>query len=229
MKKNLSYFVFFVLFLSFLVSGMFICENLMCSSIEDNTSQGIILRSTSRVYQIDCVRATEFDLPTANPAVLDEYGIGSVCEFTDATQDVVLAEYRVPLGMDIAADPNDSTTVLVQPYIQLHWSAPTADPTGDVVNVRWRLRYKWLSTDVTTDLTDASYEATTDTTVNVNTYAKGLVETNIQLSGMNPLDDRLHLQITRVGDATQDTNNGQDANLFDACLYFVIDKLGEPL
>lgn len=229
MKKVFINYLLPVMFFAVIISGLLIRQRVWSSSIVDNTSNGITLQSNARVYQRDCKSATEFDLPTANPAVLDEYGIGSVCEFTDATQDVVLAEYRVPGDMDLSPDPNDSTLVQNQPYIQLHWSAPTADPTGDVVNVRWRLRYKWLSDDVTTDLTDGSYEATTDTTINVATYAKCLVISNIQLTKMSPLDDRLHLQITRVGDATQDTNTGQDANLFDACLFYIADKIGEAL
>lgn len=213
MKKNL---LFLVLFVSFLLSVMFVCDNLMGSSIQDNTSQGIVLRSTSRVYQHDCVRATEFDLPTANPAVLDEWGIGSVLEFTDATQDTALAEYRVPLGIDDSA----------QPYIQLQWCSPTADPTGDVVNVKWQVAYIWLSDDETTD---AAAETTTTVVANVSSTAKGLVETNIQLAGMGSADERLHTQIKRLGDATEDTNDGQDANIFDSCLYFIIDRLGESL
>ena len=217
MKKKIFKVTGLLIILSIIL--LFSIRQIKASSISDNTSNGITLRSNSRAKQIDCKSATEFDLPASNPAVLDEYGIGSVCEFTDATQDVVLAEYRVPLGIDTS----------VQPYIQMHWSCPTADPTGDVVNVRWRLRYKWISSDVSTDLTDSTYEATTDTTVNVNTYGKGLVETNIQLANMTSADDRLHLQITRVGDATQDTDTRADANLFDECLYFIINKLGEAL
>lgn len=226
MKKNLSFLVLFVLFLLLIVSGMFICDELIGSGIQDNVSRGITLQSTSRVYQHDCKSATEFDLPTANPAVLDEWGIGSVCEFTDATQDVVLAEYRIPLGIDKTLDPNDSTVTLYQPYIQLQWASPTADPTSDTIKVRWQIAYLWLADDETTD---GSAEITTISLPNVSTTANGLVETNIQLASMSALDERLHVQITRLGDHTSDTNDGQDANLFDTCFYYIMNKLGESL
>jgi hypothetical protein len=216
MKKSFTAYLLIVLSFLLILSGIFYCKKVRCSSIEDNTSQGIVLRSTSRAYQQDCVRATEFALTATLPAVLDDWGIGSVCEFTDATQDVVSAEYRIPLDIDASA----------QPYLQLQWASPTADPTSDSIKVRWQIAYLWLADDETTD---GSAETTTISLANVSTTAKGLVETDVQLSGMTATDERLQVQITRIGDHTSDTNDGQDANLFDACLYYIINKLGEPL
>lgn len=216
MKKTFCKYIVVILSFVLVLSGVVLTNKLMGSSIRDNTSQGIILQSTSRVKQIDCVSAPEFQLPTSNPAVLDEYGIGSVLEFTDATQDIALAEFRVPLGIDTSA----------QPMLQLEWSCPTADPTGDVVNVKWQIGYLWIAEDGTTD---GAAETTTSAVYNVSSTAKGLVETDIQLASMASTDKRLHVQITRLGDATDDTANGVDANLFDMCLYYIINRLGEPI
>lgn len=215
MKGKLSA-VIIVLFIVLAFISPFLVNEIKSSSVSDNISRGIILKSTGRVKQIDCVRATEFDLPTTRPAVLNEYGIGSILEFTDATQDISLAEFRFPLEIDTS----------VQPMLQLQWSCPTADPTGDVINVKWQIAYIWLAEDATTD---DSAETTISDVYNVSSTAKGLVEIDIQLANMASTDKRLHVQITRLGDATSDTADGVNANLFDACLYFILNKLGEPL
>lgn len=215
MRKKILNAVIILLVISAFASLFFI-NNIKASHVSDNTSRGITLKSTARVKQRDCVNATEFGLPGTRPAVLAEYGIGSVLEFTDATQDICFAEFRVPLGIDTSA----------QPMLQMEWACDTPDPTGDVVNVRWQITYLWLAEDATAD---AAADATSDAVYNVSSTAKGLVESDIQLAGMASTDKRLRARITRIGDATQDTANGVNADLFDACLYFIINKLGEPI
>jgi len=212
LKSRITLLIIFIIFSLFLFSNV----SIRASSISDNTSRGITLQSTSRVKQIDCIRATEFGLPGTRPAVLAEHGIGSILEFTDATQDISLAEFRVSLGIDTSA----------QPMLQLQWACDTPDPTGDVVNVRWQITYAWFGEDATTDI---AADATSDAVYNVSSTAKGLVESDIQLSGMASTDKRLRAKITRIADGTDDTANGVNADLFDACLYFIINKLGESL
>ena len=148
--------------------------------------------------------------------MLAEHGIGSVLEFTDATQDICLAEFRVPLGIDTSA----------QPMLQVEWACDTADPTSDSIKVRWQITYAWFGEDATTDI---AADATSDAVYNVSTTAKGLVESDIQLAEMTSTDKRLRAKITRIADGTDDTANSVNADLFDACLYYIINKLGETL
>jgi hypothetical protein len=195
---------------------MFLCNETKSSSIRDNTSRGIILNGPARVKQIECVDAMGMKLPAANPATSVEYGFGAAIEFSDATIDSSLVRIRVPKDIDYT----------VQPMLQLEWSCPTADPTGDIVNVRWEITYTWLAIDETSDVTSGT---TIANNYNVSETAKGLVETDIQLADFSSDDNFLYTKIVRRADATPDTADSAVVNLFDACLYYTKNKLGEPL
>jgi len=187
--------------------GMFVCKDTQSSSVRDNTSQGIILTSTSRVNQTTCAR---FKLPTANPAVMAEHGLGDVIEFTDATQDTVLGTIKVPKGIDTSA----------QPKLQIEWSG---DATGDT---RFAVTYVWISDDETTDVTSGT---TVTDDYSSGSVVKGLTESEVQLAGMAASDMYLQFKIVRVADHTNDTIDGQDVNIRDACLLYTINRLGESL
>lgn len=206
MKKSfVNVLIFILVLLAIIVS--FVCNNAKSSSITDNTSRGIVLVSTARVKKSTCAR---FKLPAANPAAIAEHGLGDVIEFTDATQDAVLGSIKIPEDID--------TTV--QPMLQIEWSG---DATGDA---RLALTYVWIASDETTDETSG-----TAVTANYTSGAvvKGLTEDNIQLAGMTSSDLYLKFKIQRIGDHTDDTVNGQDVNISDACLYYTANKLGEAL
>lgn len=213
MKKGLLNVSIFLIVLIAAFS-MFLTDNGDTSSISNNTSRGIILTSTARVKKTTC--ATEYKLPTTNPAAIVEHGIGFVYEFSDATPDTVLSRYKVPKDIDPS----------VQPMLQLMWSCPTAEPTDDSVNVRWEITYIWIVNDLSTDSTSS-----TTITGNYNTsdYAGGLVETNIQLAGFEASDDVLFAKIVRRADATPDTADSAAVNLLDSLLYYTSNKLGESL
>lgn len=185
------------------------------SSVSNNISQGIVLESTSRVKRIECVNASGFRLPTTNPATLTDFGSGSVLVFADETADYDNGRISIKVPKDI-----DST---VQPFLQLDWSC---DAATDDVNVRWEVTYIWLGEDETSDATSDAI-ITGDYTISDTT--KGLVESDIQLSNFLSTDKSLHANIARRSDATQDTSDGQNANIFGACLYYTANKLGEPL
>jgi len=185
------------------------------SSVSDNVSTGITLKSVARVKQIECINASGFRLPTTNPAVLTDFGSGSVLVFADETADYDNARMSIKVPKDI-----DST---VQPYLQLDWSC---DAATDDVNVRWEVIYIWLAEDETSDATS---DATITGDYTISDTTKGLVESDIQLSNFLSTDKYLHVNIARRSDATQDLADGQNANIFGACLYYTKDKLGEPL
>jgi len=185
------------------------------SSVSDNVSTGIILESVARVKQIECINANGFRLPTTNPAVLTDFGSGSVLVFADETADYDNSRMSLKVPKDI-----DST---VQPYLQLDWSC---DAATDDINVRWEIIYIWLAEDETSDATS---DATITGDYTISDVTKGLVESDIQLSNFLSTDKYLHVNIARRSDATQDTSDGQNANIFGACLYYTKDRLGEPL
>jgi len=215
MRKGFINILFFILIL-IAAFYLFIPKPGDTSSVRDNISRGIILTSTSRVKKVECIEAIGIQLPSANPAALVEYGLGAAVEFSDATIDSSLVRIRIPKDIDSS----------VQPKLQLEWSCPTADPTGDVVNVRWEVTYTWLAADETSDVTTGT---TVTGNYNVSSTAKGLVETDIQLAGFVSSDNFLYAKIVRRADATPDTANSAVVNLFDSCLYYTANKLGESL
>ena len=186
------------------------------SSVSDNVSTGITLKSVARVMQTECINASGFRLPTTNPAALTDLGLGgSMLVFADETADYDNARMAVKVPKDI-----DST---VQPYIQLDWSC---DAATDDVNVRWEVTYLWIGADETSDATS---DAVVTGDYTISDVTKGLVESDIQLANFLYTDKFLYVNIARRSDATQDTSDGQNANIFGACLYYTKDKLGEPL
>jgi hypothetical protein len=207
--KNKKGFINIIIFLLviFALIGMFLCNDTRSSSVTDNTSRGIVLVSTARVNLTECAR---FKLPAANPAAIAEHGLGDVIEFTDATQDAVLGTIKIPKGID--------TTV--QPKLQIEWSG---DATGDT---RLALTYVWIGSDETTDETSGT---TVTDDYSSGTVVKGLTESEVQLAGMAAGDMYLQFKIARIADHTNDTIDGQDVNIKDACLLYTINRLGESL
>jgi len=219
MKKgflNISIFLI-VLIAAF---SLFLTDSGDTSSIQENISRGIILKSTSRVKKTECVNANGFKLPTTNPAVLKDAtsDVGSILEFKDETSDYDNARLSIKVPKDI-----DSS---VQPMLQLEWFCTTAEPTDDSLNIRWEIIYIWTALDETSD---ASGDVTYAGNYNASDIAKGLIETNIQLAGFVAGDRYLQANIARRSDATPDTATGATANILGACLYYTANKLGEAL
>jgi len=219
MKSGVVNVLIFILVISAAI-GLFVCNNGQSSSVKDNTSYGIILTSTSRVKNTECVNANGFKLPTTNPAVLKDAtsDVGSILEFKDETSDYDNARLTIKIPKDI--------DVTVQPMLQFEWFCTTAEPTDDSLNVRWEITYIWTALDETSD---SSGDITYTNNYNASDIAKGLVETNIQLSGFVAGDRYLQANIARRSDATPDTATAATANILGACLYYTANKLGESL
>lgn len=206
MKKGLLNVSIFLIVLIAAFS-MFLTDNGDTSSISNNTSQGIILTSTSRVKKRAQLR---FKLPASNPAAIVEKGLGDAIEFSDATIDTTLALAPIPKDVDFS----------VQPYLQLQWAG---EATGDA---RFEVTYLWIAPDETTDTTSGT---TVTNNYTASTTVKGLVETNIQLAGLEASDDYIKAKIVRRADHTADTVNSATVNIFDAFIYYTSNKLGESL
>lgn len=221
MEKKVSSIVTVLLVVSVLFC-LFSANETKSSSVSDNVSTGITLKSVARVKQSKCMNPDGFKLPTTNPAVLSDHGFGSVLIFEDETADYDNARLNVKIPLDI-----DST---VQPILQIDWSCPTADPTSDSVKIRWEVGYIWLANDESSDATSGVSDAQSITAnYNVSTIANGLVESSVQLADYASTDKYLVVNIARRSDATPDTGTSVAANILGACLYYTKDTLGEPL
>jgi hypothetical protein len=151
--------------------------------------------------------------PDTKPATFVEVGISGAWEFSDATDDTVVANIRVPYRMDRR----------VAPDIGFGWSSPTADPGDDSKQATWQVEYLWTSLD---ESTAAAAEGTLSTTVSASTVANGFVFSSITLTAPSSTDQCLHMRLRRRGDTD---SLGDVAHLHGMCMIFTSYRLGEGL
>jgi len=150
--------------------------------------------------------------PITKPATLVELGISVAWEFSDATDDTIVANFRIPYRMDR----------LVPPTINLAWSSPTVDPGDDSKQAIWQVEYLWTAPEE--DVT-AVAQGTLTVTDSASTVGGGLVLSTVTLIVPSAEDACLHLRIKRLGASD---SLGDVAHLSGICMSFVSDKLGFP-
>lgn len=152
--------------------------------------------------------------PLTKPADEVEHGISVAWEFSDATDDTVMANMRIPNRMDRT----------VAPTFTLGWSSTTQSKFCE-----WQVEYLWTKADGDTKAgaddtllssTDAAGSSTSSGT------AEGLVLTTFTLAVPDANDACLHLRIKRRADLGGDTIDGDTVELHGICLNFTSDKLG---
>jgi len=148
--------------------------------------------------------------PLTKPATLVEHGISIAWEFTDGTDDTVVANMRIPNRMDRT----------VAPTLTLGWSSPVVDPGDDSKQATWQVEYLWTSLDEDTTAVAQDTQSDTDS---ASTVANGLVATTVTLAVPSASDICLHMRIKRRGDID---SLGNVANLVGICMEFTSDKLG---
>ena len=151
--------------------------------------------------------------PITKPATYVEHGIAGAWEFSDATDDTIIATMRIPNRMDRG----------VAPSITLGWSSTTQSAFCE-----WQIEYLWRSADEdTTAGADDTLLSSTDADASVSSAtAEGLVLSTFPLVAPSATDACLHLRIKRRADLVADTINGDTVELLGICLSFTSDKLG---
>ena len=151
--------------------------------------------------------------PTTKPATYVEHGISGAWEFSDATDDTILATMKLPNRMDRT----------VAPSITFGWSSTTTG--GDC---EWQIEYLWRSADEATDAAaDDTLLSSTDADASTSSaVANGLTLSTFPLVAPSATDVCIHLRIKRRADLAADTINGDTVELFGICLNFTTNKLG---
>lgn len=151
--------------------------------------------------------------PTTKPATYVEHGIAGAWEFSDATDDTILATMRIPNKMDRS----------VAPSITLGWSSTTQSAFCE-----WQIEYLWRSADEdTTAGADDTLLSSTDADASTSSAtAEGMVASTFPLVAPSATDICLHLRIKRRADLPADTINGDTVELMGICLSFTSNKLG---
>ena len=154
--------------------------------------------------------------PGTKPATFVDHGISGAWEFSDGTDDTIVANIKFPADMDMTVAP----TTLVG------WSSNTADPGDDSKQAVWQIEY--LYTQVDEDTTAAAQD-TISVTTSASTVSDGLVTSTF--SGMdipNASDICLHARIKRLGADGSDTL-GDTAELHGMCMTYTSNKHGTPI
>jgi len=176
------------------------------------TDGELTLYGTARVLGANWIGAEGLKAPGVKPATQVDLGISIAWEFSDATDDTIVANFRIPNKMDRT----------VAPTLRLAWSCPTADPGDDSVQCVWQVEYLWRASgeDVT-----AAAEGTLTVTTSASTSTDGLVISSVTLTAPSATDECIHLRIKRLGADASDTL-GDVAHLTGICKPFTSDKLG---
>ena len=181
-----------------------------------NISNGVFtLTGTGRVYKNEWVTMGAIKLPGTKPAAYVDHGIGGAYEFSDATDDTVVAVIRLPQDMDKTEAPE----------IKLGWTSATADPGDDSKQVVWQVEYLYCSAG---EDTTAAAQDTVSTTTSMSTATNGLVISTIALDAPATADQLLLLRIKRLG-ADGDDDLGDTALLLGCGMKYTVDKLGAAL
>ena len=171
----------------------------------------INLHGTARVYKNEWINPQGLKAPGTKPALAVDWGIGGAWEFSNATDDTIVATVRLPQDMD--------RTVAME----LKIGFASATNTGDVV---WQLEYLFLTPN---EDTTASAQETLETTQTISTTANGLtIATITGIDLPSSTDQLMRLRIKRLG-ADGDDTLADDCVLLGCGLRYVADKLGVGL
>lgn len=168
------------------------------------------LEGDARVYKSLWVPFNGIRAPGTKPATYVDHGISGAWEFSNGTDDTVVANLEVPPDMDVAN--------IVQPKINIGWSS-----TSTSGNAVWQVEYLWTGLDEDTTGVAEGMLAVTDA---VSDTAEGLVIATIQLSNFTATDRCIHLRIKRLGAHANDTLT-DTAELHGICLKYISNRLGK--
>jgi len=178
-------------------------------------SDGTVIRhGTARTLNAIWIDSSGLKAPPTKAAEFVDHGLFGAWQFSDAADDTIVANMRIPYRMD-----RD-----VAPTFTIGWSTT---PTSG--NCEWQVEYLWRKVDEdTTAAADDTLLASTDAggTQAASTTAEGMVMTTFTLAAPHTDDVCLHLRIRRRADLDADTINGADVELHGVCMTFTSNKLG---
>ena len=167
----------------------------------------INLHGTARVTNAVWIGAQALKAPGVKPAVFVDHGISGAWQFTDGTDDTIVANMRIPNRMDRT----------VVPTLSLGWSSTATSLIGV-----WQVEYLWRAAD---EDTTVAADATLTSNATSSATAEGMVTTTFTLAAPSATDVCLHLRIKRRADLVADTL-AVDAELHGICMNFTSNKLG---
>jgi len=173
----------------------------------------LTLAGTARVTNALWIGAEGMKAPPTKPAAFVDHGISGAWEFSDATDDTIVATMRIPDKMDRGVAPN----------ITLGWSSTTQSAFCE-----WQIEYLWRSPneDTTVGADDTLLSSTDADTSTSSATAEGMVVSTFPLVAPSATDTCLHLRIKRRADLAADTINGDTTELHGICMSFTSNKLG---
>lgn len=173
----------------------------------------LTLHGTARVLNSIWIGAEGVKAPPTKPATYVDHGIGGAWEFSDATDDTIVANMKISNKMDRN----------IAPSITLGWSSTTQSAFCE-----WQIEYLWQSADEdTTAGADDTLLSSTDADASTSSAtAEGMVLSTFPLVAPSATDVCLHLRIKRRADLAADTINGDTVELHGICMGFTSDKLG---
>lgn len=173
----------------------------------------LTLAGTARVTNGLWIGANGVKAPPTKPAAFVDHGVSGAWEFSDATDDTIVANMRIPNRMDRT----------VAPTISLGWSSTTL-----AAFCEWQIEYLWRATNEdTTAAADDTLLSSTDADASTSSgTAEGFVITTFTLAAPSATDVCLHLRIKRRADLAADTINGDTVELHGICMNFTSNKLG---
>lgn len=171
------------------------------------------LYGNAKVTNAVWVGANAVKAPPTKAADFIDHGISGAWEFSDATDDTIVANMRIPYRMDRS----------VAPTLTISWSSTTQS-----ADCEWQVEYLWRAADEdTTAAADDTLLASTDADAYTSSAtAEGMVLTTFTLAAPSATDACLHLRIKRRADLAGDTINGDTTELHGICMSFTSNKLG---
>jgi len=186
----------------------------------DGTNQAVFaadgeltLAGTARITKSIWLGVQGIKAPGTKPATFKEWGISGVWEFSDGTDDTVIANLKFPEDMDRS----------VAPTFTVGWSTNTAVTTETCT---WQIEY--LYTQAGEDVTAAAQETLTVDS-NAIAQANGLIVATITgLDVPNAADVCMHCRIKRLGAGGNDDLT-DTAEMSGVCLSYTACRLGTAL
>lgn len=167
------------------------------------------LFGTARVLSGDWVPASAIKAPGIKPATWKDWGISGVWEFSDATDDTLVANIKFPNEMDKA----------VAPTFLIGWSAQGVSPG----NCEWQLEYLFTQLN---ENTAAAAQTTSTVVTAASVTANGLVVSSITLDVPNVNDVCMHARIKRLAAVGSNDTIVNTTELHGICLQYTMNKLG---
>jgi len=174
----------------------------------------LTLHGTARVTNALWIGAEGLKAPpTKSASFVDHGAICGAWEFSDAVDDTIVANMRIPDQMDRS----------VAPSITLGWSSTTQSAFCE-----WQIEYLWRSVneDTTAGADDTLLSSTDADASTSSATAEGMVVSTFLLVAPSATDVCIHLRIKRRGDLAADTINGDTVELHGICMTFTSNKLG---